>query len=158
MFCLDTNIVIFGLNGRRPAISRRLDVELARGTELLAPAMVLFELRYGIAKSDRRAQSERQLDAFLAAGIKTLAFDAEDATEAGEIRALLEAGHADRPLRLSHRRPGPPPPRRPRHAQQTRVRACAGADRDGLGGMNKSPRPPASARALLEESTEVLVE
>jgi tRNA(fMet)-specific endonuclease VapC len=91
MFCLDTNIVIFGLNGRRPAISRRLDVELARGTELLAPAMVLFELRYGIAKSDRRAQSERQLDTFLAAGIKTLAFDAEDATEAGEIRAHLEA-------------------------------------------------------------------
>ena len=91
MFCLDTNIVIFGLNGRRPAISRRLDVELARGTELLAPAMVLFELRYGIAKSDRRAQSERQLDAFLAAGIKTLAFDAEDAREAADIRAHLES-------------------------------------------------------------------
>jgi tRNA(fMet)-specific endonuclease VapC len=91
MFCLDTNIIIFGINGRRPKLSRRLDAEMARGTELLVPAVVLFELRYGVAKSDRRAQSERQLEAFLSAGFKTPAFDAEDATEAGEIRAYLQA-------------------------------------------------------------------
>lgn len=90
MFCLDTNVVIFGLNKRRPEIAERLDVELARGTELLLPAMVLCELRYGIAKSDRRARSERELDAFLAAGFKIPAFDAEDAAEAGGIRAYLE--------------------------------------------------------------------
>ena len=91
MFCLDTNVVIFALNRRRPAIAARLDAELARRTELLLPAIVLCELRYGVAKSDRRARSERELDAFLAAGFKILAFDAEDAADAGEIRAFLQA-------------------------------------------------------------------
>jgi len=91
MFCLDTNIVIFGVNGRRTEISARLEAEIARGTELILPAIVLFELRYGVAMSDRRERSERMLEAFLSAGFKTPAFDLEDAAEAGEIRAYLEA-------------------------------------------------------------------
>jgi tRNA(fMet)-specific endonuclease VapC len=91
MFCLDTNIVILGVNGRRPEISGRLEAEIARGTELIVPSIVLFELRYGIAKSDRRERSERLLEAFLSAGFTTPAFDVEDAEEAGEIRACLEA-------------------------------------------------------------------
>jgi tRNA(fMet)-specific endonuclease VapC len=91
MYCLDANVVIFAINKRRPEIAERLDVELARGTALMLPAMVLCELRYGVAKSDRRARSERELAAFLAAGFEIPAFDAEDAAEAGEIRAFLQA-------------------------------------------------------------------
>jgi tRNA(fMet)-specific endonuclease VapC len=90
MFCLDTNIVIFGLNGRNAAVAQRLDRELAAGTELLVPAIVLFELRVGIAKSDRRAASRVLLDNFLAAGFLHPAFDSEDAREAADIRAYLE--------------------------------------------------------------------
>lgn len=111
MFCLDTNIVIFALNRRRPEIAERLDAELGRRTELFLPAMVLCELRYGVAKSDRRARSERELDAFLAAGFKILAFDAEDADEAGDIRAYLEIvgtpiGHYDVLIAAQARRRG----------------------------------------------------
>jgi tRNA(fMet)-specific endonuclease VapC len=90
MFCLDTNVIVYAINGRVPAIEQRLRQELAIGTPLLVPAIVLFELRYGIAKSMRREASTRVLDAFLAEGFDVLSFEAEDAAEAGDIRAALE--------------------------------------------------------------------
>ena len=90
MFCLDTNIVIFAVNVRRPAITERLNAEIAAGTRIFVPTPVLFELDYGIAKSDRREKAQLLLDAFLGAGIETIAFDADDAREAGAIRAGLE--------------------------------------------------------------------
>jgi tRNA(fMet)-specific endonuclease VapC len=91
MFCLDTNVIVFAINGRVPAIEQRLRQELASGTTLLIPAVVLFELRYGIAKSVRRDASTRVLEAFLAEGFELLPFDDEDAAEAGDIRAVLES-------------------------------------------------------------------
>ncbi|MGD0633135.1 MAG: PIN domain-containing protein [Beijerinckiaceae bacterium] len=90
MFCLDTNAIVFALNKRRPAIDARLQVELAAGTMLLISAIAIFELRYGIAKSDRREASGRLLDVFLAERFEILRFDSEDAEEAGSIRAHLE--------------------------------------------------------------------
>lgn len=91
MFCLDTNVIISGIHGRVPAIEGRLRQELAAGTPLLVPAIVLFELHYGIAKSARREASTRILDTFLSDGFEILPFDAEDAAEAGDIRGILEA-------------------------------------------------------------------
>jgi len=91
MFCLDTNVIVFAINGRVPAVEQRLRQELAAGTTLLIPSIVLFELRYGIAKSVRREASTRVLDAFLAEGFELLPFDDDDAAEAGDIRAALEA-------------------------------------------------------------------
>ena len=91
MFCLDTNVIVFAINGRVPSVEQRLQQELAAGTTLLIPTIVLFELRYGIAKSVRREASTRVLDAFLAEGFEALLFDAEDAAEAGDIRAALES-------------------------------------------------------------------
>ncbi len=91
MFCLDTNVVIFAINERRPKIAERLHRELAAGTPMLVPAIVMFELEYGCAKSKRREHSRRTLEVFLSAGFDQPPFDIEDAREAGEIRALLEA-------------------------------------------------------------------
>ena len=90
MFCLDTNVVIFAINERRPKIAKRLNHELAAGTSIFVPAIVMFELEYGCAKSKRREQSRRALEIFLSAGFDQPAFDIEDAREAGEIRAWLE--------------------------------------------------------------------
>jgi tRNA(fMet)-specific endonuclease VapC len=90
LYCLDTNIVVFALNGRKPEIAARLDRELARGTPMLVPAIVLFELRYGCARSERRALNEERLALFLEAGFAQPEFDAGDATVAGDIRAHLE--------------------------------------------------------------------
>jgi tRNA(fMet)-specific endonuclease VapC len=91
VFCLDTNEVIFAINERKPKIVQRLHRELAAGTPMIVPAIVLFELEYGCAKSKRREQSRRALEIFLSAGFDQPPFDIEDAREAGEIRALLEA-------------------------------------------------------------------
>ena len=89
MFCLDTNIIVFALNRRRPEINARLHKELTAGTKLIIPSVVLFELRYGIARSERRDANERILNAFLVEGFDLVGFDADDATEAGEIRVSL---------------------------------------------------------------------
>lgn len=91
MFCLDTNAVIFALNGRRAGYAERLAQELRAGTTLIVPSIALFELNYGIAKSRRPETARALLDEFLSAGFEQPAFDAEDAREAGDIRAYLEA-------------------------------------------------------------------
>lgn len=91
MFCLDTNVIVSAINGRVPTIEQRIRQELTLGTTLLIPAVVLLELRYGIAKSVRRDASTRVLEAFLAEGFELLPFDDEDAAEAGDIRAALES-------------------------------------------------------------------
>jgi len=91
MICLDTNIAIYVINRRVPAVRLRLAEQLRLGTEIGFSIIALFELRYGHARSDRRAESERLLAEFLAPGIVLLPFDAEDAAHAGDIRADLES-------------------------------------------------------------------
>lgn len=90
MFCLDTNIVIGIINGRATTVEARFRETLGR-SPLLLSAVALFELRYGYAKSDRRSRMEELLATFLAPGVDVLPFDADDAAEAGDIRAVLEA-------------------------------------------------------------------
>lgn len=91
MYFLDTNVVIFALNKRRPGVDIRLRRELTAGTPLFISSVVLFELRYGVARSDRREQSERVLNAFLADNFEIASFDADDAAEAGILRGGLAA-------------------------------------------------------------------
>ena len=90
MICLDTNVVIAAVNGRIPSVRHRLGEQLRRGTPLALPAIALFELRYGYAKSERRPQAEAMLAMLLDQGIAILAFGEEDAAHAGDIRADLE--------------------------------------------------------------------
>lgn len=93
MYFLDTNVVIFALNKRKPAIDVRLRRELTIGTPLLISTVVLFELRYGVARSERRERSARVLEAFIADNFEIAPFDADDASEAGALRgALADAG------------------------------------------------------------------
>ncbi|SFK24488.1 type II toxin-antitoxin system VapC family toxin [Methylocapsa palsarum] len=89
MFCLDTNAVIAALNEKSPLMAARLDAEIARGAQILLSAIVLYELRYGVAKSVRPERSQAILAAFLDLPLTIAAFDSEDAKGAGEIRAAL---------------------------------------------------------------------
>jgi tRNA(fMet)-specific endonuclease VapC len=91
MICLHTNIAIYVINRRFPSVRLRLAEQLRLGTEICLSAIALFELRYGHARSDRRAESDRLLAEFLAPGIAVLPFDAEDAAHAGDIRTYLES-------------------------------------------------------------------
>lgn len=90
MFCLDTNIVIAALTERSVQVVGRLDNEIDRGTRILVPAIVLHELRFGIAKSARSAANLRVLEEFLSASIETPAFDEADAADAADIRLFLQ--------------------------------------------------------------------
>ena len=90
MFCLDTNVVIAVMTARGPQVRARLRAEMKVGTQLILPVIVLFELRYGAAKSERWAENNRRIDEFLTAPIEVAPFDGEDAAEAGEIRAYLK--------------------------------------------------------------------
>jgi tRNA(fMet)-specific endonuclease VapC len=111
MICLDTNIAIYVINRRVPAVRLRLAEQLRLGTEIGFPVIALFELRYGHARSDRQTESDRLLAEFLAPGITVLPFEAEDAAHAGDIRASLERrgtpiGHYDYLIAAQARRRG----------------------------------------------------
>lgn len=90
MFCLDTNVIIHAINRTRPDFARRISDEIAAGRPLIVPAIVRFELEYGIAKSARREANRAVFERLLARGFDQPAFDSEDAAEAGAIRAALE--------------------------------------------------------------------
>lgn len=90
MICLDTNVVIAILNDSFAVARERLTTAQVSGDEVCVSALVVFELLYGAAKSIRRQPTLDLVYGFLSGPISVLPFDAEDAKEAGEIRAALE--------------------------------------------------------------------
>ncbi|NVO12977.1 MAG: type II toxin-antitoxin system VapC family toxin [Rhodoplanes sp.] len=90
MICLDTNTIIVALNDPTSRARLRINAAIASASPVLISVIVLFELRFGIAKSTRRDYNSRRLDDFLDGPFDVLPFDAEDAAEAGDIRATLE--------------------------------------------------------------------
>ena len=89
MICLDTNIIIAAINQRSPHVRARLLQTLRGGMVVGIPAIALFELWYGIKKSARAPNNANNLADFLALNVSPWVFDAEDAEEAGDIRAAL---------------------------------------------------------------------
>jgi len=72
---------------------------LTRATIALS-TIALFELWFGIARSERPIENTERLQLFLAGGISVLPFESEDAEIAGDLRAALERagtpiGHCD---------------------------------------------------------------
>jgi tRNA(fMet)-specific endonuclease VapC len=90
MICLDTNAVIAAINGRQIQVRARLQAGLADGMAIGIPAIVLYELWYGVWKSARPKANARQLEIFLTLDLERWAFEPADAAEAGDIRAKLE--------------------------------------------------------------------
>ena len=90
MICLDTNAVIAALNDRTSPVRKRIEQAIASGSTLAISSIVLFELRYGAAKSARPERNLQRIADFLAGPIEILPFEAADADEAGDIRAALE--------------------------------------------------------------------
>jgi tRNA(fMet)-specific endonuclease VapC len=90
MICLDTNVVIAVLNDPKSLIRVRMDAAIGAGHALAISSVVLFELRYGAAKSARPERNAKRIMEFLLGPVEVLSFEPEDADEAGEIRAALE--------------------------------------------------------------------
>lgn len=91
IYLLDTNAVIALLKNDPPAVRKRLKRVAARGAAIAISSVVLFELWYGVARSQRRAENAERLRAFLSGAVRVFAFEEEDAAAAGDLRAALEA-------------------------------------------------------------------
>ena len=83
---LDTNLCIRALRDRPTGLRARFNAE-ADG--LCLSTVVLFELLHGAEKSARPAENRREVERF-AGRLEVLAFDADAAAHAGEIRTVLE--------------------------------------------------------------------
>ena len=88
-YLLDTNAVIALLTNRPPGVRDRLRQEVATVT-IATSSIVLFELWYGVARSQHRAQNAERLRTFLAGIVSILHFEEEDAAIAGDLRVELE--------------------------------------------------------------------
>lgn len=90
MICIDTNVAIAFLNDRPRGVADRLS-EALRDDTVALPAPALHELWYGAANSQRVEANVTRIEIFLRLPIAILPFDADDAREAGFIRAALKS-------------------------------------------------------------------
>ena len=87
MYLLDTNICIYFLKNKYPALTEKL--LSCHPSELMVSAITVFELEYGAAKSNWADRSRKKLAMFLAP-FTILPFTSDDAIAAGKIRCYLE--------------------------------------------------------------------
>lgn len=89
-YLLDTSACIALINGRPEAVRRRF-TRVSAGDDVIATSsVVLFELWYGVAKSQRPKANAERIATFLSGPLEVVDFSAEDAEHAGRIRATLE--------------------------------------------------------------------
>jgi tRNA(fMet)-specific endonuclease VapC len=89
-YLLDTNACIALNKGEPASVRARLDKAVHAGARVWVPAIVLYELWYGVAKSARPKENAEDLATFLAGPVRVLGFEEEDAMAAGQVRASLE--------------------------------------------------------------------
>jgi len=87
---LDTNAVIALLKNEPPGVRDRLRGAVSGGVSIAVSTVVLYELWYGVARSQRRRENAERLRVFLSGNVEVTAFDEEDASAAGDLRAALE--------------------------------------------------------------------
>jgi len=86
MFVLDTNTLIYFFKGAGNVARNLLR---RRPSEIAIPAVVLFELEVGVARSGAPRKRRRQLAELLSV-VGVLPFDAEAAKQSAAVRAWLE--------------------------------------------------------------------
>jgi tRNA(fMet)-specific endonuclease VapC len=89
-FLLDTNAVMALLRNKPAKVRERYREAEASGDSLAISSVVLFELWYGVEKSDRIQENTERLKILLSGDLDLVDFDDEDAQTAGSIRAALE--------------------------------------------------------------------
>lgn len=90
-YFLDTSTVVAVLRNRPETVRGRLRRVMLRGASISISSVVLYELWYGVERTEHRSSNTQKLKAFLAGNVQVAGFDEEDAAVAGQIRASLEA-------------------------------------------------------------------
>lgn len=88
-YLFDSNLCIAIMNGTARRVADALDMAIQARSEFFVPSIVVHELWFGVAKSQKVAANAHKLSSFLRTQVETLAFDDADAQAAGEIRAEL---------------------------------------------------------------------
>ena len=88
---LSHNAVIALLKNQPAGVRGRLRRVVSRGASITVSSVVLYELWYGVARSERRRDNAERLRIFLSGKIDVVPFDEQDAVTAGDLRATLEA-------------------------------------------------------------------
>jgi tRNA(fMet)-specific endonuclease VapC len=89
-YFLHTNAVVAVLKNQ-PGFRKRLRRAAGRGNSIAVSSVVLFELWYGVARSNRSKENAERLRVFLSGTINVVPFSEEDAKTAGALRTDLEA-------------------------------------------------------------------
>jgi tRNA(fMet)-specific endonuclease VapC len=89
-FLLDTDVCSAVIRGRPEAARLRLRAAIAQGDPIFTSGIVVFELWYGASRSAQARVHEARIESLLSQ-LRALPFDADDAREAGVVRATLEA-------------------------------------------------------------------
>ena len=79
------------LKNQPASVRDRLRRARSEGASIAVSSVVLYELWYGVARSERRSENAERLRVFLSADIGVLPFDEQDAKTAGDLRATLES-------------------------------------------------------------------
>jgi tRNA(fMet)-specific endonuclease VapC len=95
-YLLDTNACIALINGKPASVRHRFQKAIEAGDQVNVSAVAIFELWYGVEKSEKKEANRNRLQTFLAGPIAVISFEEEDAKNAGTIRAVLEK--AGRPI------------------------------------------------------------
>jgi tRNA(fMet)-specific endonuclease VapC len=91
IYLLDTNAVIALLKDEPVGVRRRLHRAAARDDSIAISSIALYELWYGVARSQRRRENAERLRTFLSGNINVVPFDENDAAGTGDLRTKLEA-------------------------------------------------------------------
>ena len=90
-YLLDTNVCIALMNESPASVRARFEGEMGKGSMAHVSSVTVFELWYGISKSQRRDFNARILADFLSGPVSLLPFEGEDARFAGQLRAEMES-------------------------------------------------------------------
>lgn len=88
MYLLDTNICIYAINGKHPALTEKL--LSVSPNEIAVSSITVGELEYGAEKSKWGARTRQTLYAFLS-NFTIIPFDQNDAVLFGKFRAKLSS-------------------------------------------------------------------
>lgn len=89
-YFLDTSTCVALLRPRASLVRMRAEQAIFSGERLLLSSIVIYELWYGVQKSERVAENIRKLQSLLSGSVEICPFYEDDARTAGEIRAQLE--------------------------------------------------------------------
>lgn len=90
IYLLDTNAVVAILRDRPDSTRHRLRQAFDDGEEVAVSSVALFELWYGVARSERQQENADRLRTFLSGEIAIVAFEDQDAIIGGRLRRTLE--------------------------------------------------------------------